>query len=225
MGCLDVQDGRGVAVPFLVAHPGPLPGDVGAEGRVHDRVPPSPFAPFLGIVEHVPLLVHPQETEVDVVHLGHGAVEGPDDLEGETAVGLVVAGDVFHLLGDGVAPEVHLAGGPSRNEGEDGNVVADDEVHRPLDDAPQGRDGLHKFQQVVRVAVPVTPLDVVLPVDGCLRRGDDVPLQPRVDGRERDQDLILFRIAHIESVCRIALSRRHPGPRPPRRRTPASPPR
>ena len=200
---LDVEDGVVVALLLLIAQGGPLlRGDM-YEGRVLHYLALA-CVPVLGVVEDGIVLVGAEEVNIAVVDLHDFTQAVADDLEGEAAVGLQVAGDALHLGDDGVAPGVHDSWGVGcvRQLG-DGDVVADDEVYGAVDDGAEGRGLLAELKQVVGVAVTLAPLHPAAPVLGLLGRGDDVGLDVGVNGCEADPQggFVILHIACIVFLC------------------------
>ena len=185
------------------------------EGRVFHYLALA-GVPVFGVVEDGIVLVGAEEMNIAVVDLHDFAKAVADDLEGEAAVGLEVAGDTLHLGNDGVASGVHDSWGVGcvRQLG-DSDVVADDEVDGAIDDGAEGRGLLAELKQVVGVAVTLAPLHPAAPVLGLLGRGDDVGLDVGVDGCEADPQggFIILHIECIEFLCCTGLLR--PEWRPP----------
>ena len=129
---LDKENGGGMPVPFLIGEFLPLQSR--HEGRIDNHVRPAPFPPFLGIVEHITLLVCTEIPHVYIIDLRNLTRIITDYLESESAIYLVVFGDVLHLLPDSVTPPVYLVVQIFRLEGQDGDIIPRNVVNVSVND-------------------------------------------------------------------------------------------
>ena len=195
---LDKEDRGGMPVPLLIGEF--LPFELGQECRIDNHVRPAALSPFLGIVEHIPLLVCPEITHVNVVDLCHLPGKIPDHLESESTIDFKILCNVLDLFPDGVTPPVHLLVSEFLLEGHDGHIIPCYIINIPVDDGSQGGDIVIQIQEIVRICIPCAPFHHVPPCKDFLNRGDNIGLQIGVDSSKGEctpPGIILFRTAHM----------------------------